>query len=376
MSRSRKPARLWLRPASTDREAVWVILDGGKQIRTGCSLDDRREAERQLSEYIARGFIEKQKTKHRDASEVTVAEVIATYAAMKEESARRPKELGARLSALLAFWGDKTLDDISTATCSAYVKQRSTPAVARRELEDLRAACRMAIADNITRHSVVVTLPPKSKGRVNHLNRSTMAKLIWTAYRKKHFPYRSHKATRPTVHVARFLIVALYTGSRSARVWQASFIKEAGRPFVDVEHGIFYRTWDEEVLAANKQAPPIRIPGRLLAHLRRWRAMGANYVVEYRGQAADPKRAFRNLVNDTLGEDAVDVVRHTLRHTAATWLMQAGTDKWEASGFLGMTVETLENRYGHHHPDHQSGVGDAFTSGRAGRTKAKVEKKK
>jgi hypothetical protein len=33
--------------------------------------------------------------------------------------------------------------------------------------------------------------------------------------------------------------------------------------------------------------------------------------------------------------------------------MQAGTDPWEAAGFLGMTVETLMSRYGHHHPDYQ-----------------------
>jgi len=26
---------------------------------------------------------------------------------------------------------------------------------------------------------------------------------------------------------------------------------------------------------------------------------------------------------------------------------------WEAAGYLGMTVETLEEVYGHHHPDHQ-----------------------
>src|SRR5581483_11539046 len=34
------------------------------------------------------------------------------------------------------------------------------------------------------------------------------------------------------------------------------------------------------------------------------------------------------------------------------WLTQAGVDKWEAAGFLGMSVETLDRVYGHHHPDH------------------------
>lgn len=31
--------------------------------------------------------------------------------------------------------------------------------------------------------------------------------------------------------------------------------------------------------------------------------------------------------------------------------MQAGTDLWEAAGWLGMTVEQFEQNYGHHHPD-------------------------
>ena len=34
--------------------------------------------------------------------------------------------------------------------------------------------------------------------------------------------------------------------------------------------------------------------------------------------------------------------------------MQRGTDLWEAAGFLGMSAETLERTYGHHHPDFQS----------------------
>jgi hypothetical protein len=47
-----------------------------------------------------------------------------------------------------------------------------------------------------------------------------------------------------------------------------------------------------------------------------------------------------------------DVTPHTLRHTAATWLMQGGADIWQSAKFLGMTVEQLERTYGHHHPDH------------------------
>ena len=69
-------------------------------------------------------------------------------------------------------------------------------------------------------------------------------------------------------------------------------------------------------------------------------------------------KAFANVVSAAgLGDD---VMPHVLRHTAATWLMQAGTDLWEAAGYLGMTVEMLSQRYGHHHPDHLVSAKRAF----------------
>lgn len=41
--------------------------------------------------------------------------------------------------------------------------------------------------------------------------------------------------------------------------------------------------------------------------------------------------------------------------------MQRGVDKWEAAGFLGMTVETLERVYGHQHPDFMRSAAEAFS---------------
>jgi len=70
------------------------------------------------------------------------------------------------------------------------------------------------------------------------------------------------------------------------------------------------------------------------------------------------RSAWEGILQDAgLGED---VVRHSLRHTAATWLMQAGVDMWEAAGWLGMTVEQLEANYGHHHPEFQEQAAVAF----------------
>ncbi|WP_349644615.1 MULTISPECIES: hypothetical protein [unclassified Bradyrhizobium] len=53
---------------------------------------------------------------------------------------------------------------------------------------------------------------------------------------------------------------------------------------------------------------------------------------------------------------------HTLRHTAATLLMQRAAPAWEAAGYLGMSVETLQKVYGHHHPDFMQGAVAVITS--------------
>ncbi len=44
--------------------------------------------------------------------------------------------------------------------------------------------------------------------------------------------------------------------------------------------------------------------------------------------------------------------------------MLVNNDKFEAAGYLGMTLKTLEDTYGHHHPDHQASVAATFSKKR------------
>ena len=71
---------------------------------------------------------------------------------------------------------------------------------------------------------------------------------------------------------------------------------------------------------------------------------------------ASVKTAFKSAVRLAGLEGGISP--HTLRHTAATWLMQRGTDPWQAAGYLGMSLDVLLNTYGHHHPDYLSDAVD------------------
>jgi integrase len=78
-------------------------------------------------------------------------------------------------------------------------------------------------------------------------------------------------------------------------------------------------------------------------------------------EAESTQKATDGVADAGLGRD---VVRHAFKHTAATWLMQLGTDRWSAADFLGITVAQLEDGYGHHHPDFQEEAASTFGGAR------------
>ena len=370
----RKGARLWFRPARRDKtgriigRAVYIILDAGKHYPTGCFAGEAERAEQKLAEYIAAKY--KTPRRERDLEAISVADVLSIYAddcAPKGEAAR--KKFDQRIGRLNDFFGGKSLSEINGETCRAYVASRGNAGGSRRDLEDLRSAINHHAEEGFHRAIVRVTLPEKGQPRDRWLTRSEAARLLWTCWRHRELQLRHRgpdkglrlpTARYPLRHLARFILIALYTGTRAGAIACASPSRGEGRSFVDLEGGLFYRL-PQGATPTKKRQPPAPIPARLLAHMRRWHVKGIvkDHFVEWNGSPiASVKTALKTAVR--LAGLSGKVTPHTFRHTAATWLMQTGVSVWRAAGFLGMSVETLDRVYGHHHPDFLADAADAM----------------
>jgi integrase len=127
----------------------------------------------------------------------------------------------------------------------------------------------------------------------------------------------------------------------------------------DLEAGVLHRR-GINALRTRKRQPPARIHGKLLPHLIRWRAidiaLGITSVIHYQGMPVKKLRNSWKTVAQVAGASGRDGP-HITRHTAATWLMQAGVDVFEASGYLGMSPGET---YGHHHPEYQSAAANGL----------------
>lgn len=352
-----KGARLWLRPAYEKTASVWVIRDGKRQISTGCPPHDRNEAERKLSDYLA--------SKHkparlggRDPLSVPVADVANIYLTEVAPKHKRPHETTRRILAVAEFYGERTLSAVNGKTCREYAASRPGQA-ARRELEDFRAAINHYFADELLAPKINIVMPEKAAPRERWLTREEAARLIWTAWKKSQ-PMPKGGRRYVARHIARFILVGLYTGTRSAAICGAAIRPTVGRGYVDLDQGVFYRR-APGTKETTKRQPYIRLPERLLAHLRRWERLGlsSRAIVEWEGEPVlRVSKGFARVVNEA---GLQGVSPHVLRHTAVTWAMQNGADPTEARGFFGLTQEVMDRVYLHHHPDHQKGVARAVS---------------
>jgi integrase len=262
-----------------------------------------------------------------------IADVLAVYGDEVAPTKKTARNISYNISNLLKWWGSKTVAEITAKSCRGYAAVRPTMA-AGADLKILKVAVDYWHREYGPLNVVPSFWRPKGNPpRQRWLTRSEAARLL--------------RAARRYLHLRRMILLGLYTGSRPGVIlalkWQQ----------VDGTAGLLQRLPRGALQDAKKRAPPVRLGRRILAHLRRWRKLDGDieYVCHFEGRAVeDPHGSWRKVI---AAANLPGVTRHTLRHTRATWMMQAGVPIWEAAGFLGMTVKTLEAIYGHHSPDHQ-----------------------
>ena len=375
MPRPKKRARLWLRAARHEggrviAHAVWIIIDGTRHIATGCLEHQADEAEKRLATYIADKY--KPARHARDIDYIDIADVLSIYLEDCGPQNSDPPKLERCLARLNDYWGGKALSAVTSAECRAYVELRGKIGGARSDLETLRAAINHHAKENLHDGNVSVTLPKKGQPRDRWLTRNEAGRLLWACWRYREIqtihrgPQRGQQIEtikHPLRHLARFILIGLYTGTRASVIAAASPYSRPGYSFVDLNHGIFYRLAIGKQ-ATNKRQPPAPIPPRLLAHMRRWvrRGVITFHFVEWHGAPIKSvKTGFKHAAT-LAGLCPAVLFRIHSGTPPRLGSCSRGVPIWEAAGYLGMSAEMIEKTYGHHHPDYMRAAAAAITT--------------
>jgi integrase len=193
MPRKKSPPRLYF-DASRQQ---WVVRDGQSFVRTGCGAEQRGEAERALAAYLA--------GKHapEPSNDPLIADVLNLYAVEAAPHLKTAKNVAYNIGSVLQWWGAKRASEVTTKNCRAYASSKTQPA-ARSDLNVLKWAMKYWHQSEHGPLRVMPSywLPPQNPPRERWLTRSEAARLLWAA--------------RPYPHIRRFILLGLYTGSRSS----------------------------------------------------------------------------------------------------------------------------------------------------------------
>jgi len=284
-----------------------------------------------------------------DPAEILVTDILADY--IKE---RGPKVVGKETMAravetLARLWEGRTVAEVASHV-DIYIKRRDRAAgTTRRELGVLQAAINHAHKRGRITRAVAVELPPSSPPRTRWLTRQEVAKLVRAA----------RKDPKARLYVPLFVLIGIYTGRRKEAILSLRW------PQIDLKaNRINFEIEGRAV--TKKRRGQIPIPTPLLAHLIRARRRGTDlgHVLHINGKAIGNLKKGFAAACERAGLHGV--TPHTLRHTAATWIMQSGVPTWEAAAFLSMSETTLTRVYGHHHPDYMRAAADAIGNRRRG----------
>jgi hypothetical protein len=125
------------------KRAAWYIVwyELGREKLKATGTTDRGQADEALETYLRDQRTGRRPGGPRDPREFPIADALDIYGTVHAPEAADPARIGFAIKALLPFWGDNMVGDITKATCQRYARERGrAPATVRRELATLKAA--------------------------------------------------------------------------------------------------------------------------------------------------------------------------------------------------------------------------------------------
>lgn len=313
---------------------------GGRSHRKSTYTTDEALAQKIVAKFILEGMHERD-----DSDDKTISALMAEYERNHVRRKVRSKDTHRYCEAnLLAFFGEKRLDEINSSVVNTYVDRRargligkpSKSSTIRRELGVMISAINFAVRERIIlSHEVpYIPLPEESAPKERWLTKEE-ANSLYDAC-----PVNDPETGKMT-RVFLFAKIAINTAARRGAIEELKWDQ------VDLENKVIHFN-PKGRRQTKKRRASVPINDDLLFVLERaWdeRENGAEHVL------GAPKDIYKEFKDAVARAGLVGVTPHTLRHTYGTWAAQRGVPLWKIAGVMGDTIETASRNYLHHCPD-------------------------
>lgn len=379
MPRPTKGARLGSAAGSPYYYLYWT--EDGRQRRRSTGTEDLRAAQRQLAALTLKLDAGINSSGPKQPESYAIAKTLEIYLRERAGALKSAKLQIASAEKLIKFFGDATVDHVTKASINAYIRsRRSTPglkgrlsiadATIRRELAVLQAALNHCAREGLLTRAPYVHLPKQGPGRSTWLDHEEAAILL---------------DSMGEPHVRLFSEIALYTGARKGAILELRWEQ------IDFSSNLIYLNPAHRVQTSKRRAT---VPMASTLHdilIKARERATSEHVIEYRSQrvkdiktgfgaavkrAADEMRRYAEKAKSDADQNkwAVSaskmrqVTPHVLRHTAGSWMAQAGVPLGLIAAMLGHTETKTTALYAHMQPDYLRPAVDAITKRLGGET--------
>lgn len=269
---------------------------------------------------IAEDFLSNFKAALESPAGKTIGELLDARVNARSPYVAHPEVLREHATALKRYWGNKYPEQVEDHV--GLCKNN------RRQLEELRAALKLAEKRGWIDKAPRVELPPKSSPRDKFLTQEQGQKLL----RSAHIP-----------HIKLFIMIAMTTGARKGAILDLTWDR------VNTDEGVIdFHNPDKFI--TNKKRAVVPMTRELITALREAHLMATtDYVIEWKGK---PVKSIKTAFQKTADRAGVPWCSpHVLKHTAITWLAKKGSSIEQIAEFTETSYETVKRVYRHGRPE-------------------------